>query len=193
MGTEDTSWRFAGHDVPRPNGLVLFDHAKQEINTSIIVVGSGADAFLQHVYTTTVSKGNFVDVSTPGEPSFLYLPVRLGDIRGWATRFHLYGVRADDRLRELLGDMLPHANAIVVARDDEDDLGDSVVGVTARLMKEHGRVVPVAMLTKRGEDREWARCGGVAPVYSGAMETTEVVEALKAVARGVLTALSRGE
>ena len=89
--TNQAVWNFGGHEIPRPGTLVAIDYEKRDINSSIVVVGSGADDFLRCVYERTAAdaRGRRIDAAQPDEASFTYLPMRLGDIRGFATRSHL--------------------------------------------------------------------------------------------------------
>ncbi|MFW5887598.1 MAG: GTP-binding protein [Bacteriovoracia bacterium] len=79
--------------------MSFVNYHSKEINCKIVYYGpgfSGKTTNLQHIYqkTSTDSKGELVSLSTENERTlfFDFLPLDLGDIRGFKTRFHLYTV-----------------------------------------------------------------------------------------------------
>lgn len=73
-------------------------HSK-EINCKIVYYGpglGGKTTNIQHVYQKTSgdAKGNIISLNTENERTlfFDFLPLDLGEIRGFKTRFHLYTV-----------------------------------------------------------------------------------------------------
>ena len=70
-----------------------------EVNCKIVYYGSGLGGKttnIQHIYQKTVgeARGKMVSLSTENERTlfFDFLPLNLGEIRGFKTRFHLYTV-----------------------------------------------------------------------------------------------------
>jgi hypothetical protein len=69
-----------------PRELQLLDREKKEINASIVVVGEGAKALARSVHALTAA-------GAPGPEragEIEHFVVRMGDIRGWATRLFFY-------------------------------------------------------------------------------------------------------
>lgn len=71
----------------------------KEINCKIVYYGpglGGKTTNIQHIYqkTSGESKGNIISLNTENERTlfFDFLPLNLGEIRGFKTRFHLYTV-----------------------------------------------------------------------------------------------------
>jgi signal recognition particle receptor subunit beta len=79
--------------------MSFINYAAKEINCKIVYVGtglSGKTTNLQYVYEHTQkdSRGKLVSLSTENERTlfFDFLPLSVGEIRGYKTRFHLYTV-----------------------------------------------------------------------------------------------------
>ncbi len=188
---ETQSWSIDGFTIPAPKGLLRFDHAKREINASIVVVGAGADRYLQFLFESTSTRGALVDLGARDEATFSYLPVRLGDIRGFKTVFHLYGCRSDPRLMKLLfDDLLPSADAIIFASPIDHD---QVVDQAAARLKALGRSAPVAVLAPSRIENDWATAIGQSPAFLGAMTDDDIRQSLKVVAKAILLNFSDGQ
>ena len=79
--------------------MSFINYAAREINCKIVYYGPGLcgkTTNLQHVYqkTATEAKGKMISLATETERTlfFDFLPLALGEIRGFKTRFHLYTV-----------------------------------------------------------------------------------------------------
>lgn len=79
--------------------MSFINYATKEINCKIIYVGaglSGKTTNIQWIYEQTQQelKGKLVTLSTENERTlfFDFLPLSIGDVRGYKTRFHLYTI-----------------------------------------------------------------------------------------------------
>lgn len=79
--------------------MSFVNYHTKEINCKIVYYGpglGGKTTNIQHVYqkTTNDSKGQIISLNTENERTlfFDFLPLDLGEIRGFRTRFHLYTV-----------------------------------------------------------------------------------------------------
>ena len=79
--------------------MSMINYASREINCKIVYYGpglGGKTTNLEHVYTkvTPDTRGKLISLATETERTlfFDFLPVDLGSIRGFKTRFHLYTV-----------------------------------------------------------------------------------------------------
>jgi signal recognition particle receptor subunit beta len=79
--------------------MSFINYASREINCKIVYYGPGLcgkTTNLQHVYgkTNPDAKGKMISLATETERTlfFDFLPLSLGEIRGFQTRFHLYTV-----------------------------------------------------------------------------------------------------
>lgn len=79
--------------------MSMINHAAREINCKLVYYGpglGGKTTNLEHVYTKVApgARGKMISLATETERTlfFDFLPVDLGTIRGFKTRFHLYTV-----------------------------------------------------------------------------------------------------
>jgi signal recognition particle receptor subunit beta len=79
--------------------MSFVNYHKKEINCKIVYYGpglGGKTTNIQHVYqkTSGSTKGDIISLNTENERTlfFDFLPLDLGEIRGFKTRFHLYTV-----------------------------------------------------------------------------------------------------
>ena len=79
--------------------MSFVNYQTKEINCKIVYYGpglGGKTTNIQYVYKKTSgdSKGNIINLNTESERTlfFDFLPLDLGEIRGFKTRFHLYTV-----------------------------------------------------------------------------------------------------
>ena len=79
--------------------MSMINYASREINCKIVYYGpglGGKTTNLEHVYTKVApdTRGKLISLATETERTlfFDFLPVDLGTIRGFKTRFHLYTV-----------------------------------------------------------------------------------------------------
>src|SRR5919205_2107034 len=79
--------------------MSMINYASREINCKIVYYGpglGGKTTNLEHVYSKVApdTRGKLISLATETERTlfFDFLPVDLGTIRGFKTRFHLYTV-----------------------------------------------------------------------------------------------------
>jgi signal recognition particle receptor subunit beta len=79
--------------------MSFINYSTREINCKVVYYGpglSGKTTNLQHIYDNTnpEAKGKMLSLETETERTlfFDFLPLSLGEIRGFKTRFHLYTV-----------------------------------------------------------------------------------------------------
>ena len=79
--------------------MSFVNYVTKEVNCKIVYYGpglGGKTTIIQYVYQKTSgdSKGNIISLNTENERTlfFDFLPLDLGEIRGFKTRFHLYTV-----------------------------------------------------------------------------------------------------
>lgn len=79
--------------------MSFINYNTKEINCKIVYYGTGLGGKttnIQHIYkkTSGTHKGNLISLDTDNERTlfFDFLPLNLGEIRGFKTRFHLYTV-----------------------------------------------------------------------------------------------------
>lgn len=79
--------------------MTFINYAAKEINCKIVYYGpglGGKTTNLQHIYSKTAPerKGKMISLATETDRTlfFDFLPLDLGSIRGFTTRFHLYTV-----------------------------------------------------------------------------------------------------
>ena len=79
--------------------MSFVNSVSREVNCKIVYVGtglSGKTTNVQYVYenTQTDRAGKLVSLSTENErtPFFDFLPLSVGEVRGYKTRFHLYTI-----------------------------------------------------------------------------------------------------
>jgi len=106
--------------------LTFINYASREINCKIVYYGpglGGKTTNIQYIYdtTNTESKGNLISLATETDRTlfFDFLPLDLGTIRGFKTRFHLYTVPGQvfyDASRKLI---LKGADGVVFVADSQ--------------------------------------------------------------------------
>ncbi len=79
--------------------MSFINYAAKEINCKIVYVGAGLcgkTTNVQYIYEHTQSdgRGKLVTLSTENDRTlfFDFLPLAVGDVRGYKTRFHLYSI-----------------------------------------------------------------------------------------------------
>ena len=79
--------------------MSFVNSVSKEVNCKIVYVGtglSGKTTNVQYIYenTQTERAGKLVSLSTENErtPFFDFLPLSVGEVRGYKTRFHLYTI-----------------------------------------------------------------------------------------------------
>ena len=194
--------------------MSFINYPAREINCKIVYYGPGLcgkTTNLQFIYkkTNPDSKGKMISLATETERTlfFDFLPLSLGEIRGFKTRFHLYTVPGQvfyDASRKLI---LKGVDGIVFVADSQlermeanlesfDNLKTNLIEQGYSL----GNIPYVVQYNKRDlpnaapvdEMRKLLNSNGVPDFESVATEGTGVFETLKAVAKLVLIELKKG-
>jgi len=193
--------------------VTFINYVAREINCKIVYYGpglGGKTTNLQYVYgiTNAENRGKMISLATETERTlfFDFLPLDLGQIRGFRVRFHLYTVPGQvfyDASRKLI---LKGVDGVVFVADSQEERIDANLESLANLgdnLKEHGfdlQRIPYALqLNKRDlpsampvdELRRELNIKGE-PVYEAvATKGIGVLDTLKAVARQVLVELRK--
>jgi signal recognition particle receptor subunit beta len=194
--------------------LSFINFAAREINCKIVYYGAGLGGKttnLQVIYQKTADqqKGKMISLATETERTlfFDFLPLDLGNVRGFKTRIHLYTVPGQvfyDASRKLI---LRGVDGIVFVADSQEQRMDANVEALDNLMsnlKEHGydfnKIPYVLQLNKRDLPNILSvdllatelRKKNEAIVEAVAFQGVGVFETLKEIAKQVLTELKAG-
>ena len=193
--------------------MTFINYASREINCKIVYNGPGLcgkTTNLQYIYDSTApqAKGKLISLATETDRTlfFDFMPLELGTVRGFKTRFHLYTVPGQvyyDASRKLI---LKGVDGVVFVADSQEERFDANIESLYNLeenLKSQGydlmqlpyvlqlnkrdlpTVVPADELTA-----ELQRKGE--PVFEAiASNGTGVFDTLKAVAKQVLTELRK--
>jgi len=112
--------------------MSFINYASREINCKIVYYGPGLcgkTTNLQFVYQKTApdARGKMISLATETERTlfFDFLPLALGEIRGFKTRFHLYTVPGQvfyDASRKLI---LKGVDGVVFVADSQEERTDA--------------------------------------------------------------------
>ena len=194
--------------------MSFINYASREINCKIVYYGPGLcgkTTNLQFVYQKTApdAKGKMISLATETERTlfFDFLPLALGEIRGFKTRFHLYTVPGQvfyDASRKLI---LKGVDGVVFVADSQEERFDANIESLDNLrvnLEEQGyelEKLPFVIqynkqdlpnCTPLEELRELLNPDGV-PEFTACAQTGEgVFETLKEVAKQILLELKKG-
>lgn len=194
--------------------MSFINYSSREINCKIVYYGPGLcgkTTNLQYIYNKTNSetKGKLISLSTETDRTlfFDFLPLSLGEIRGFKTRFHLYTVPGQvfyDASRKLI---LKGVDGVVFVADSQvermeanleslDNLRtnlaeqgydlDKIPYVMQYNKRDLPNALPVEEMRAQLNPRNNVEFSAVAPTGQGVFDT------LKAVAKLVLTELRKG-
>ena len=114
--------------------MTFINYASKEINCKIVYYGpglGGKTTNLQFIYSKTApeAKGKMISLATEADRTlfFDFLPLDLGSIRGFTTRFHLYTVPGQvfyDASRKLI---LKGVDGVVFVADSQRERMDANV------------------------------------------------------------------
>lgn len=194
--------------------MSFINYSSREINCKIVYYGPGLcgkTTNLQYIYNRTNpdAKGKMISLATETERTlfFDFLPLSLGEIRGFKTRFHLYTVPGQvfyDASRKLI---LKGVDGVVFVADSQIDRMEANIESLENLrfnLQEQGydldRLPYVIQYNKRDlpnvadvdELRTLLNATGVPEFEAVASTGQGVFDTLKAVAKLVLTELKRG-
>lgn len=193
--------------------MTFINYASREINCKVVYYGPGLcgkTTNLQHIYDSTAqtSKGKLISLATETDRTlfFDFMPLELGTVRGFKTRFHLYTVPGQvfyDASRKLI---LKGVDGVVFVADSQEERMDANIESLYNLeenLKANGydltKIPYVLQLNKRDlpnvvpvEDlvAELRRNGE--PVHEAVASIgTGVFDTLKSVAKQVLAELRK--
>jgi signal recognition particle receptor subunit beta len=195
--------------------MTFINYAAREINCKLVYYGpglGGKTTNLQCIYAKTnpQAKGKLISLATESDRTlfFDFLPLELGNIRGFRTRFHLYTVPGQvfyDASRKLI---LKGVDGVAFVADSQEVRMDanveSIYNLKQNLLAqgyELKNLPYVLQLNKRDmptavsveEMTKALQCQGE-PVFGAVATTGEgVFETLKAMARMVLIKLRKGD
>jgi signal recognition particle receptor subunit beta len=194
--------------------MSFINYSSREINCKIVYYGPGLcgkTTNLQYVYAKTnpEAKGKMISLATETERTlfFDFLPLSLGEIRGFKTRFHLYTVPGQvfyDASRKLI---LKGVDGVVFVADSQIERMEANLESVENLrinLAEQGydlaKIPYVVQYNKRDlpniatvdELRRLINPKGVPEYQAVAPTGVGVFDTLKAVAKLVLTELKKG-
>jgi signal recognition particle receptor subunit beta len=194
--------------------MTFINYASREINCKIVYYGPGLcgkTTNLQHIFESTApqSRGKLISLATETDRTlfFDFMPLELGTVRGFKTRFHLYTVPGQvfyDASRKLI---LKGVDGVVFVADSQEERMDANVESLYNLeenleaqgydlmklpyvlqlnKRDLPNIIPVEELTAELRRKEEPVVEAVASSGAGVFDT------LKAVAKQVLTELRKG-
>lgn len=194
--------------------LSFINFAAREINCKIVYYGpglGGKTTNLQFIYDKSADKqkGKMISLATETDRTlfFDFLPLDLGTVRGFRTRFHLYTVPGQvfyDASRKLI---LRGADGVVFVADSQEERMDANLEALDNLrdnLKDHGfdfaKIPYVLQLNKRDlpnalpvDSLKKDLIRKSEPVFEAiACQGCGVFETLKEVARQVFVELKKG-
>ncbi len=195
--------------------MSFINYSSREINCKIVYYGPGLcgkTTNLQYIYnrTSPTAKGKMISLATETERTlfFDFLPLSLGEIRGFKTRFHLYTVPGQvfyDASRKLI---LKGVDGVVFVADSQIERMEANLESLENLrynLQEQGydldKIPYVIQYNKRDlpnvasveELKSLLNPSDVVPDFeASAPNGMGVFDTLKAVAKLVLTELKRG-
>lgn len=194
--------------------MSFINYSSKEINCKIVYYGPGLcgkTTNLQYVYAKTnpAAKGKMISLATETERTlfFDFLPIALGEIKGYKVRFHLYTVPGQifyDASRKLI---LKGVDGVVFVADSQVERMESNIESFENLavnLKEQGydleKIPYVIQYNKRDlpnaapieELRNLLNPKGITDFEACAATGEGVFETLKGIAKLVLTELKKG-
>ena len=195
--------------------MSFINFSSREINCKIVFYGPGLcgkTTNLQWIYkkTNPDSKGKMISLATETERTlfFDFLPLALGEIRGFKTRFHLYTVPGQvfyDASRKLI---LKGVDGVVFVADSQIERMEANIESVENLrlnLAEQGydldKVPYIIQYNKRDlpnvvpleEMKKALNPRGVPDYEAVAMDGTGVFDTLKAIAKRVIMELKKGQ
>lgn len=194
--------------------MTFINYASREINCKIVYYGPGLcgkTTNLQHIFESTApqARGKLISLATETDRTlfFDFMPLELGTVRGFKTRFHLYTVPGQvfyDASRKLI---LKGVDGVVFVADSQEERMDANVESLYNLeenlqaqgydlmkipyvlqlnKRDLPNIVPVDDLAAELRRKQEPVVEAVASTGAGVFDT------LKAVAKQVLTELRKG-
>jgi signal recognition particle receptor subunit beta len=194
--------------------MSFINYSSREINCKLVYYGpglGGKTTNLQFIYarTSPEAKGKMISLATETERTlfFDFLPLSLGEIRGFKTRFHLYTVPGQvfyDASRKLI---LKGVDGVVFVADSQNERMEANMESLDNLrlnLTEQGynldKLPYIIQYNKRDlpnaapldELRQLLNPANAPEFEACATTGVGVFETLKAIAKAVLTELRRG-
>jgi len=194
--------------------MTFINYASREINCKIVYYGPGLcgkTTNLQYIYDSTApqAKGKLISLATETDRTlfFDFMPLELGTVRGFKTRFHLYTVPGQvyyDASRKLI---LKGVDGVVFVADSQEERMDanieSLYNLEENLQSQGYNLIDipyVLQLNKRDlpnvvptEELAAELLRKSKPIFeANASQGVGVFNTLKAVAKQVLTELRKG-
>jgi hypothetical protein len=194
--------------------MSFINYSSREINCKLVYYGpglGGKTTNLQFIYakTSPEAKGKMISLATETERTlfFDFLPLSLGEIRGFKTRFHLYTVPGQvfyDASRKLI---LKGVDGVIFVADSQVERMEANIESLDNLrqnLQEQGYDLDKLPFIMQYNKRDLPNIASVAELHATLNPTnvTEfearattgvgVFETLKAIAKAVLTELRRG-
>ncbi len=195
--------------------MSFINYSSREINCKIVYYGpglGGKTTNLQYIYkkTSPQAKGKMISLATETERTlfFDFLPLSLGEIRGFRTRFHLYTVPGQvfyDASRKLI---LKGVDGVVFVADSQVERLEANIESMANLrdnLKEQGYDITKIPLAVQYNKRDLANVIAVSelrrllnPMGRPDFEAVSVsgqgvFDTLKSIAKLVLIELKKGK
>ena len=194
--------------------MTFINYASREINCNIVYYGPGLcgkTTNLQYIFDSTApqARGKLISLATETDRTlfFDFMPLELGTVRGFKTRFHLYTVPGQvfyDASRKLI---LKGVDGVVFVADSQEERMDANIESLYNLeenLKSQGydlmKIPYVLQLNKRDLNNVVAvddltvelQKKGEPVIEAVASTGSGVFDTLKAVAKQVLTELRKG-
>ena len=192
--------------------MSMINYASREINCKIVYYGTGLGGKttnLEYVYSkiNPDTRGKMISLATETDRTlfFDFLPIDLGEIRGFKTRFHLYTVPGQVYYNASRKLILKGVDGLVFVADSQPDRAEANIEAMHNLyenIESYGydmETIPfILQYNKRDlpdvmpveELRAQLNPRGVADFEAVATEGTGVFETLQAVSKIVVKALS---
>jgi hypothetical protein len=192
--------------------MSMINYASREINCKIVYYGpglGGKTTNLEYIYgkVNPETRGKMISLATANERTlfFDFLPVDLGSIRGFKTRFHLYTVPGQVYYNASRRLILKGVDGIIFVADSQAERMDANLASMQNLyenLAQYGydpRELPLVVqynkrdLANRLPTEELSaqlNPGDVAEFEAIATEGEGVFDTLRAVSKQVITALS---
>ena len=195
--------------------MSFINYSSREINCKLVYYGPGLcgkTTNLQYIYkkTSPEAKGKMISLATETERTlfFDFLPLSLGEIRGFKTRFHLYTVPGQvfyDASRKLI---LKGVDGVIFVADSQVERMEANIESLQNLKDnlaeqgyDYAKLPAVIQYNKRDlpnaapveELRNLLNPTGLPDFEGVAFKGDGVFETLKAIAKLVLTELKKGK
>jgi len=194
--------------------MTFINYASREINCKIVYYGPGLcgkTTNLQHIFESTApqARGKLISLATETDRTlfFDFMPLELGTVRGFKTRFHLYTVPGQvfyDASRKLILKGVDGVVFVAYSQEERMDANvESLYNLEENLQtqgydlmklpyvlqlnkRDLPNIIPVEELAAELRRKEEPVVEAVASTGAGVFDT------LKAVAKQVLTELRKG-